>query len=275
MPIFAWEAEEEGFEWKPIARNAPRVLRGFGTTSMEIPEIKGRSARRFVRDVEKRAAKGKPAAVKAAPSIAEDKYVDAGSVLHFVSKKNTEEVREAVRCIERVHRLPKGLKQTEVHVRSKRSAWGTLGRYRDSTPPAIKVYHTPDDEPSFERVTAIHEFGHMLDYQALPGATIRPATRTSVVVDKWRTAVQNTATVKRLAAESTAGSSFATYLVDERELFARSYAQYIARKTGDEVLVRQLNLMSPQTRDSRWSDQEFEPIAAAFDELFGDLGWLI
>lgn len=37
LPIFAWEAEEEGFEWKPIARTAPRVLRGFGTTKMEIP----------------------------------------------------------------------------------------------------------------------------------------------------------------------------------------------------------------------------------------------
>lgn len=64
-----------------------------------------------------------------------------------------------------------------------------------------------------------------------------------------------------------------------REAFARAYAQYIALRSGDEVLTRQIdesNKFKNQAEGApvQWDWQEFEPIARSFDRLFEKKGWL-
>jgi SPP1 gp7 family putative phage head morphogenesis protein len=39
VPVFTWETEAEWFEWNPVPDNAPPLLDGFGSTSMEIPKL--------------------------------------------------------------------------------------------------------------------------------------------------------------------------------------------------------------------------------------------
>ena len=61
------------------------------------------------------------------------------------------------------------------------------------------------------------------------------------------------------------------------ELWARSYAQYIATKSGSAALMRELNEVRNGTNDYRfaqWDDADFKPISAAMDVLFKGLGWL-
>jgi hypothetical protein len=66
-----------------------------------------------------------------------------------------------------------------------------------------------------------------------------------------------------------------TYLLLEEEVWARSYAQYIALRSGDAT-------MQPQVADIRrrpiygarhWEDADFEQVADAIDALFEGLGW--
>ena len=73
------------------------------------------------------------------------------------------------------------------------------------------------------------------------------------------------------------------YLLGKREIWARSYAQYIAIRSGDPVLLQQLvesrrqrPAYDPDQNDyaEQWDDRDFTPIAEAMDKLFKTLGWL-
>ena len=63
------------------------------------------------------------------------------------------------------------------------------------------------------------------------------------------------------------------------ELWARSYAQYIAWRSGSVVLQSDLNRVlrheDPRIRVRYWPYDEFAPIAAAIDRLMEARGWAI
>jgi hypothetical protein len=62
------------------------------------------------------------------------------------------------------------------------------------------------------------------------------------------------------------------------ELFARAYSQYISVKSGNVNMRSQLSQFQAESRAGgvplQWQEDEFQPVAAAFDKLFGDAGWL-
>ena len=69
------------------------------------------------------------------------------------------------------------------------------------------------------------------------------------------------------------------YSLRTEELFARSYAQYIATKSGNNTMISQLN--QSRSRESKpiyyaeyWDDSDFTPISTAFDNIFLEAGWL-
>jgi hypothetical protein len=70
-----------------------------------------------------------------------------------------------------------------------------------------------------------------------------------------------------------------TYELKECEWFARAYTQYIAIRTGDTGLLRDI-ARSRTTKNYEmlypraWSDDEFEAIAKALESIFLDKGWL-
>lgn len=77
-----------------------------------------------------------------------------------------------------------------------------------------------------------------------------------------------------------ASNGFLTELLSGKELFARSYAQWIAVRSQHPVGLEELQrLLARPTTDPtqpylrQWSEADFAPIARAFDRLFALLGW--
>jgi len=144
-----------------------------------------------------------------------------------------------------------------------------------------------------------HEVGHFLDHQAIDkrGAY---ASETSPLLGGWRDATHASDAYRRLKALSGAGPlaqvditrpdgskesveyrvdrRWVQYALQDRELFARSYAQYVANRGGVSLLQKELGAERAsdlhQRYPSQWDDADFEPIAGALDALFRGLGWL-
>lgn len=144
-----------------------------------------------------------------------------------------------------------------------------------------------------------HEWGHFLDNLHFDFKTFGTyaSEQTSAELSEWRLAVRESVAGRTVAKNAGGGGGHfidrrhARYLADERELFARSFAQYVTRKVANaavehpelftdaergmilraaQVMVR--NASSPYAR--QWVERDFDRIEAAFDNLFGSLGWL-
>lgn len=73
------------------------------------------------------------------------------------------------------------------------------------------------------------------------------------------------------------------YLLQTHEVFARSYSQYIAVRSNDAAGLKELAKLQAEGKPGsqgvfpayprQWEDDDFEPIAKAFDRLFDSLGW--
>lgn len=69
------------------------------------------------------------------------------------------------------------------------------------------------------------------------------------------------------------------YLLTPQELWARSYAQFIATRSGNADLQRQLDRLRERPARAfyygeQWEDVDFLPIMAEVEALFRHLGWL-
>jgi hypothetical protein len=141
--------------------------------------------------------------------------------------------------------------------------------------------------------TAVHEIGHYLDHHIIG----RPSVFASVkdpILDEWRATVAMTQEVRTLfqrqqdpgftvspdGVERTplrVDQGVVEYLLQCCEVFARSYAQYIATASGDAVLLTQCNqvLRSSISRvyPTQWERDSFEPVREAMDKLFRRKGW--
>jgi len=138
--------------------------------------------------------------------------------------------------------------------------------------------------------TFIHEVGHFLDHSGIgePGVF---ASADLPAMGGWRDAVRNSGAVKDLEdtlrrptkrvtrpdgrdVDLPVDAKYVAYLLNSSEVWARSYSQYIAVRTGDPALMRVLReAQASDVYPTTWTDEEFEPIGKAIDELFRALGW--
>ena len=145
-------------------------------------------------------------------------------------------------------------------------------------------------DPSVPDVTlsVLHELGHHLDLAVLSDHQM-PASA-SQRLSGWHNAVVGSHAVSTLFTRFTAPFPIGTvsiradpddlmYLLEVEELFARSYSQYIAVKSGDTTLINELR-MSPTLAPGvdvlfpeQWEPTDFALIRAAFDELMEVLRW--
>ena len=140
-------------------------------------------------------------------------------------------------------------------------------------------------------LTLAHEIGHFIDQQGLPGNGYSSVSHP--VMSRWRKAVNDSEAVKQLRTlldgpdTITQGSrlygvskNHVRYLLDEFEIWARSYAQYVATRGGNSVLKSQLDVVIGQRNNAvidyayQWQHDDFEPIADAIDDVFKKMGWL-
>jgi hypothetical protein len=154
-----------------------------------------------------------------------------------------------------------------------------LGRYfAYVNGPAMDI--TISSRGSWPAFTTTHEVGHFIDHFGI-GTPAGFASTTSELAE-WRAAADASNAVQTLRGlRPTAGvqvdMKFRDYLLDPTEVWARSYSQYIAVRSGDPRLLGQLELTRKRgTRlyyPRQWEDDDFEPIAASIDTLFQRLGW--
>jgi len=156
---------------------------------------------------------------------------------------------------------------------SKRSA-GSYHYLIGGKPINIKI-NTGKLAPHRE-LTLAHEIGHFIDHQAISGVSVF-ASESSPLMDEWIAAVDASKATELLKV----GNPKMAYYLSRREQWARSYAQYIATKSGNPLLVGQLDAIrapNPLHHDwvahRQWQDDDFVPISAAIDSIFSKLGWL-
>ncbi len=142
-----------------------------------------------------------------------------------------------------------------------------------------------------KRLTLAHEVGHLLDYAAIGQPNRFETEARAPLFADWRRVILASAAVQvllRLRTQPTGvhppgttgpviSDRYISYLTTDVELWARSYAQYIARRSGNAAMLGELETVRHRASrlylPEQWDDDDFEPIAAAIDELLAQLGW--
>lgn len=171
------------------------------------------------------------------------------------------------------------------------------GQYKRSPKdgrPYITVISELAKQLDNQTLTLAHELGHFIDHAGL-GDALKGLGSLSSELETWRNTVFSTKTIRFLETrlrsierlDSTENQTpQGTALTDEREylryllypweVFARSYAQYVAVRSRDAQLLREID--DERRADvyfpTQWADNEFEDVAKAFDEVFQKRGWL-
>lgn len=144
-----------------------------------------------------------------------------------------------------------------------------LGQFKTTltgAPSRIRVRDVADAWPA---LTTVHEIGHFLDYWVL-GKQGKNASHSHPDLQAFREAVDKSQAVKQLR-KTLEGDD---YLLERKELWARAYAQYIARKGGNSRLLEQVEKIREKEPNRQWASEDFAPIEKAIDKLFQKKGWL-
>ena len=122
-------------------------------------------------------------------------------------------------------------------------------------------------------MTTAHEIGHFIDYSGLGANAF--ASETDSALERWRKAVRESGTIKHIAGMKSMRPKRKAVFLSETEMFARSYAQYVAKRSADPQMLKELDRIRNGIEYWRqWKDDEFDPIASALDDLFKQKGWL-
>lgn len=209
-----------------------------------------------------------------APPI-RNRPVSKAAVLSMTHKKLRKQVSRALELIDRAHddgqlsampitKLPRGKKHCGDYAR------GGGG---------IRVRSTAEC-PVW---TTAHECGHWLDNKGFGIAKhdLDMPSSWAPELEKWRKAVMGSGAVGKLIAWNPIGIKrlkHRHYLLQPHEIWARSYAQWVAIRAKDPEMLAHLRRIrdgkAMHLVDSQWTDDDFAPIAAAIDDLFTQLGWI-
>jgi hypothetical protein len=148
--------------------------------------------------------------------------------------------------------------------------------------------------PPEARAEFYHEFGHVMDRHVLGGEGFGSDVERSEddpEMWQWFRAVEGSRRFREFRADADKGVLNVTgpdgkprqldvpadggahptfdYLTSPHEAFARSYAQWIAQRSGDQEALERLQ---GDGHSDQWDDDDFKPIAAALDNLFAARG---
>ena len=210
-------------------------------------------------------------------------------------------VREALRAIDTVHTVPDSMPTIPVESDFAIVEEAQYRRHRVTLEPA-RIVLGDTEQPA---LAFCHEFGHFLDQSGLDGrrldllttrpedwASLRPKIREAI--ERWARAVGGSKAygiLRDLAANPVVEIDGTLLdlrvlvptwegLLSPEELWARTYAQYVAQKSGNSRMMGELDELLEIERDEvlyvpeQWTKDDFVPIIKALDQLFGVLGWL-
>jgi hypothetical protein len=208
-----------------------------------------------------------------------------------------DEARRAVKILNGVHgdgaleRL-KVIKDVTLESHSDGPGLAAYDRYIDTDEP---LGWAVNPKRKWKGIHLFHEVGHALDHQMLGTPLVYASDAKHPELKSWRSAVEQSrlyqglvalrdlefATIRRQGRTVIEPITPATveYYLRPKELFARSYAHYVASTSGDNVTLRQLAALrgTPDNQlvyNDAWDDDDFESIAQAFEALFFSKGWL-
>lgn len=195
---------------------------------------------------------------------------------HLRSEINPSSVRgrqvtQALDAVEGVHKLP-DMRGVTI-IRGNGLPAETRGFYRRRT-------GTVALNPTVDATSVlVHELGHVVEHRT--GGGIGSALASNPAL---RAAIEGTPEVQRLRAMlSTAGPGRSTihlaYLLEDGEVWARAYSQYIAEASDNKRLRMDLKRVAglPSGRADRyrqWSDESFQSIAPLVRDVLKDWGLL-
>jgi hypothetical protein len=214
-----------------------------------------------------------------------------GKALHNTTQGQIKrEVQGAIDAIDKVHgdgALPR------IPIQTFRSA-RTNGEFRfTASGRAVDIQVTKTGTHPI--TTTLHEIGHFLEFSGIPRGpqgtrefSDRPEFKEwmeSVKSSEAFRGLRKLAATKTLLIEKPDGTklnytvdrAYAKYLLQPEELWARAYAQYIAKKSGSQVIMDQIDLERNENSIyaiRQWSDSDFEPILKSIDSMFAALGWI-
>lgn len=181
-------------------------------------------------------------------------------------------LRDTIRAIDQLHgdgALPR------IPIR-RRNIPGAYGQFARTLADQAKFIEVSPRSP-WPHMTTAHEIGHFLDHSGIPGSVTFRSPSNQAAGD-WRRAARQSRLFHEI--EQTwrpISTRHADYLNSDREMWARSYAQWVALRSGDPAMLAELRRaqQGAVTQDRRqWLDDDFEPIGRALDDMFRYLGWI-
>jgi hypothetical protein len=133
----------------------------------------------------------------------------------------------------------------------------------------------------------LHEVGHYVDWALLPPPSVMSTAAQPPELTNWFAAVSASSAIRemhRIRTNPTTVSvtlgdgtivqlvedaAIAEYALDAWEVFARSYCQWIALRSGNARLRAELVRALQNHYPEQWRPDDFEPIARATDDLLG------
>ena len=170
---------------------------------------------------------------------------------------------------------------------------GAYVRQRGGPPLRIEIA----EQAEHPELTTAHELAHYLDdcgFGTLEGWASETEPRLGALRQAWETTISVRALRRgletgQLTAHLPNGVPVefplmleerenCRYYLQGRELFARSYAQYLAHKSKNRVLLHQVRLRRESVEGRfyqvQWADGDFRVVAQAFDQILEGYGWL-
>ena len=129
----------------------------------------------------------------------------------------------------------------------------------------------------------VHEVGHLIDLNGLPGPDFASRLLDVPELDEWRHKVVGTDAYRALQSltDPVVGGdpSRARDLSRLDELWARSYAQFVAVRSQAAALLQALERLRDRPRSEvyyprQWDDGDFREVDRAIEHLFRRQGWM-
>lgn len=162
--------------------------------------------------------------------------------------------------------------------RRRGDAWFTFNVGRERIEPALISVRIG---ASHRRLKTLHEIGHFVDVAALPGSGF--SSNVAPELRAWRMAVAGSDAFRDFSQPGRGLIGEHRDRVLEAltfdEVWARSYAQFVALRSGDQSLMNEvdslrLGLIGGVYYPLPWTLHDFGPIEAATAALFERLGWI-
>jgi hypothetical protein len=173
------------------------------------------------------------------------------------------ELQRALAAASRMHCLRSDLEPVPVRTTATTSEAGAY-RFRKRDPIDVRVSRLGG------RATLgfLHELGHLLDHQIHYDRKSRAwASKVHPAFAQWREAAA------RLEVRSLpGGTGRQRYFQAVHEVWARSYAQAVLARSGEEVLESFLANLQSEDDAHVWPAEQFDPVASEVERVFEQLG---